>query len=261
MRIGLDLKTLRGTLVGLLPTAQLASAMAGTLLLATVVPGAEIGGTRAPQLFAATLSSSSAIQQDAATDPLNTTAGGAGDGSTAQTAGTPINLALPRPGLDKAPGFGNAPRGPSAGIRAEIRYDSAPACQALRTIALEGGFPALLGQALEDAQSEALRGGLGEIATEAMLRQAIQAALIKSNTLPKDALVAIQALQIAERDCAGSAAARAALSAVASVVLAQTRYDTPTATASAGTAPIANPQLPSPVSIGRASYRSTVLTP
>jgi hypothetical protein len=259
--------SLRQTMADTLPAAEITSAFLAALLLVTVSTATETGPRRGTLLMNVTATNSEVATRNAH-----------GRTSRRPAAGVPGRNAYARPAIvlrratTGGPAtrsnllFGNSLLGGGAraqggSILAQISYEIAPACPALRTLALQGGFSATLSKALVAAEADAQRRGLSEPTTEALLRQTVQASLIASNLLPKDALAAIQAVQFAERDCAGNVAALAALNGTASVIRAQLKFDTPTTIGGPGDAPIANPRLPSPGNLGVASYRSTIVTP
>ena len=266
---------IRQTMADTLPAAEITSAFVAAILLVTVSSGAETRPQGTSLLLTATATSFGVSPSDPHLSKSgHATASVAGRDAHARQAlsGGPRPVTVLRratlggPAIRSSLLFGNGllrggARAQGGSIQAQIRYETIPACPALRTLSLQGGFSATLSQALAAAEAEAQRRGLSEPATEALLRQTVQASLIASNLSPKDALSTVQSLQLAERDCTGNVAALAALNGTASVIRAQINYDTPTTIGGPGDAPIANPRLPSPGNLGVASYRSTVVTP
>ena len=140
-------------------------------------------------------------------------------------------------------------------IQAQLVYRRTLAsCPVVDAVMAQGGLQNAIVVAVRNAEDQSIRTGASEPATENLINKAVQSALISSGAKPKDALVSVEAVEAAFRDCGGDRAAAAVLAGTASVIRAQLNYDTPAAIGGPGIAPIADPRLPSPGNLGTASY-------
>jgi hypothetical protein len=241
---------LTGLSVELVVGGELAAAVAATLLLLLT----ETSGAVAPSstAFLATAMSSAPDTAAAAADGSSRSLRLRRLGGPASRAGGADGMGN-RTGVSKALNSGSL-AAESASIQAWVSVAEANDCPALWGVKLNSGLELKLADAVKTARAAALSRGLSAQDTEALLRQALQGTIVSSGVAPKEAAAAVDLLRATLNGCGGYGAEQAVLTNIAAVIRAQIGIDAPTAVGGPGDAPIANPRLPSPGSLGTATY-------